>query len=66
MSTGTLTLTLNAQRELCVLSKAGGTPLGVDELMKVVTIGVDIVREMTGEIETALKADEAVRIIEVR
>ena len=40
--------------------------MGVDELMKVVTIGVDIVREMTGEIETALKADEAVRIIEVR
>lgn len=66
VSTGTLTLTLNAQRELCVLSKAGGTPLGVDELMKVVTIGVDVVREMTAEIEAALKADEGVRVIEVR
>ena len=40
--------------------------MSVDELMKVVTIGVDIVREMTGEIEGALQADEAVRIIEVR
>lgn len=66
VSTGTLTLTLNAQRELCVLSKAGGTPLGVDELMKVVTIGVSVVREMTAEIEAALKADEGVRVIEVR
>jgi exosome complex component RRP45 len=66
VSTGTLTLTLNAQRELCVLSKAGGTPLSVEELMKVVSIGVDVVREMTTEIETALKEDEKVRIVEVR
>lgn len=40
--------------------------MGVDELMKVVTIGVDVVREMTAEIEAALKADEGVRVIEVR
>jgi hypothetical protein len=34
--------------------------------MKVVSIGVDVVREMTAEIETALKEDEKVRIVEVR
>lgn len=66
IASGTLTLTLNAQRELCVLSKAGGNPLGVEELMKVVTLGVDVVREMTSEMEAALKADEAVRIVDVR
>jgi exosome complex component RRP45 len=66
ISSGTLTLTLNAQRELCVLSKAGGTPLSVEEIMKVVTLGVDVVREMTGEVEKALKEDEKVRVVEVR
>lgn len=66
IASGTLTLTLNAQRELCVLSKAGGNPLAVEELMKVVTLGVDVVREMTGEMEAALKEDEAVRIVDVR
>jgi hypothetical protein len=34
--------------------------------MKVVTLGVDVVREMTSEMEAALKADEAVRIVDVR
>ena len=49
-----------------MLSKAGGNPLAVEELMKVVTLGVDVVREMTGEMEAALKEDEAVRIVDVR
>ena len=29
-------------------------------------MGVDVVREMTSEMESALKADETVRIIDVR
>lgn len=66
IATGTLTLTLNAQRELCVLSKAGGTPLTVEDVMKVVNIGVDVVREMNAEIEEAIKKDEAVRVVDVR
>lgn len=65
IAVGTLTLTLNAQRELCVLSKAGGSPLTADEIMKVVRLGVDIVREMSGEIDEALKLDASVRVIEV-
>ncbi|KAJ9120171.1 hypothetical protein QFC22_003070 [Naganishia vaughanmartiniae] len=66
IATGCLTLTLNAQRELCVLSKAGGTPLAKDELMRVVRLAVERVRDMTKALEDALKADEKIRIIEVR
>jgi len=66
LSTGTLTITLNAQRELCVLSKAGGTPLGADEIMGVVRVGVERVRVMVKRIEDELERDKAGRIVEVR
>ena len=66
LSTGTLTLTLNAQRELCVLSKAGGTPLAATEIMGVVHVGVDRVRMMVKTIEIALEKDRGERIVEVR
>lgn len=35
LSNGTLTVTLNSQQEICVLSKAGGVPLPADDIMKV-------------------------------
>ncbi|KAL7340183.1 hypothetical protein BJY59DRAFT_714711 [Rhodotorula toruloides] len=34
LCTGTLTLALNSQSEICVLSKQGGAPLGADEVMR--------------------------------
>lgn len=61
-----MTVTLNAQRELCVLSKAGGTALSVDEVMAVVRVGVERVRQNVKAIEDALVKDAAQRIIEVR
>jgi exosome complex component RRP45 len=66
LATGTLSLTLNAQRELCVLSKAGGTPLGADEIMGVVRVAVDRVRDLIRTLEDALERDRAVRVVEVR
>jgi exosome complex component RRP45 len=66
LSTGSLSLTLNAQRELCVLSKAGGTPLMPGEIMGVVRVGVDRVREMVKKLEEALARDREERVIEVR
>ncbi|CAD6590641.1 MAG: hypothetical protein TREMPRED_005835 [Tremellales sp. Tagirdzhanova-0007] len=66
LSTGTLTLTLNAQRELCVLSKAGGTPLAASEIMGVVHVGVDRVRIMVKIVEDALEKDRGERVVEVR
>lgn len=68
LSTGTMTVTLNAQRELCVLSKAGGSPLSVDELMRVVKLGAERVKELVRQLEDGLKADWEVRrkVIEVQ
>ncbi|KAK4684809.1 exosome complex component RRP45, partial [Tremellales sp. Uapishka_1] len=66
LASGTMTVTLNAQRELCVLSKAGGTPLTADEIMGVVRVGVEKVREMVKQIEAALERDKGTRVIEIR
>ncbi|KAL7420787.1 3'-5'-exoribonuclease [Cryptotrichosporon argae] len=66
LADGTLTLTLNAQRELCVLSKAGGAALAVDELMSLVNVGVDRVREVGRAIDDALERDRRTRVVEVR
>jgi exosome complex component RRP45 len=66
MSTGTMTVTLNAQRELCVLSKAGGTPLSAVEIMGVVRVGVVRVREQIKVMDAALERDQKSRVIEVR
>lgn len=66
VSSGSLTLTLNPQRELCVLSKAGGTPLAAEEIMTAVKVGVDRVRDMVRTMEEALEADKATRVVEVR
>ena len=61
-----MTVTLNAQRELCVLSKAGGTPLSTVEVMGVVRVGVDRVRELGKIMDNALDADQKERVVEVR
>jgi exosome complex component RRP45 len=66
LCSGTLTLTMNAQREMCVLSKAGGTPLDLSEIMAVVRVGVDRVRELVKILEDALELDRGGRVIEVR
>lgn len=49
-----------------MLSKAGGTPLAKHDLMRVVRLGVEKVRDMTKALEDALREDELVRVIEVR
>jgi exosome complex component RRP45 len=66
VSSGSLTLTLNPQRELCVLSKAGGTPLAAQDIMSAVRVGVDRVRDLVKIMESALEADRASRVVEVR
>ncbi|WWC98319.1 hypothetical protein V866_005210 [Kwoniella sp. B9012] len=66
LCSGTLTVTMNAQREICVLSKAGGTPLSVEEIMGVVRVGVDKVRDMVKIMDEALEKDRENRVVEVR
>lgn len=62
MSTGTLTLTLNAQREICVLSKAGGQPIELEALMRIVHLGAEKVRDLDQLVKAALAADAARRL----
>ena len=38
LSRGTMSLCLNAQRELCVVQKAGGVPLALDEILRLVGV----------------------------
>ncbi|GAA6001171.1 hypothetical protein JCM10207_007443 [Rhodosporidiobolus poonsookiae] len=57
LCTGTLTLTLNAQSEICVLSKQGGAPLAADDVMRAVTIGVERVRELEEMVVRALERE---------
>lgn len=37
-----MTLSMNAQRELCVVQKAGGVPMAVDELLRLVGMSLAI------------------------
>lgn len=66
LADGKMTITLNAQRELCVLSKAGGSALSPDEIMDVVRVGVERVRANVKEMEEALEGDRQRRVVEVR
>lgn len=65
LAAGTMTITLNAQRELCVLSKAGGSALSPDEILSVVRVGVDRVRALVKTMDEALEADRQQRVVEV-
>lgn len=66
LCTGTLTLALNAQSEICVLSKQGGAPLAADDVLRAVTIGVERVREVDDKVRRALEDEKRRRVVEVR
>jgi len=59
-------LTLNAQSEICVLSKQGGLPISADEIMRVLMVGVERVKELDERIKEALEEDKRKRVREVR
>lgn len=66
LATTTVHLALNAQKELCVMHKAGGMPMSVEEIMKCVRIGVERVKEVTKTVNDALEEDWKGRVVEVR
>ncbi|KAF9814262.1 hypothetical protein IEO21_05201 [Rhodonia placenta] len=65
LSAGLLSIALNAQRELCVVQKAGGVPLDPNEVLRIVDIAVGKVKELDGIVEARLKEDWAGRVVEV-
>lgn len=66
LCTGTLTVALNSQSEICVLSKQGGAPLPAEDVMRAVMIGVERVREVDEVVKAALEAEKKRRVVEVR
>ena len=66
LSAGLLSVALNAQRELCVVQKAGGVPLAPDEVMRIIDVAVGKAKELDKLVEDRLKEDWAGRHVEVR
>lgn len=61
-----MSIALNAQREICVLQKAGGVPLSQDEILNIVNIAVVKVKELDQLVEERLREDWHGRKVEVR
>jgi exosome complex component RRP45 len=66
LSAGLMSIALNAQRELCVVQKAGGVPLEPDELVRIIDIAVGKVKELDKLVEERLAEDWKGRTVEVR
>lgn len=58
---GTMTITMNIHKEICALSKAGGIPLEMDQVLRCSQIAVVKVSETTELIQKALEEDKAAR-----
>lgn len=59
LCSGTLTLTLNAQNEICVLTKAGGQALSVKEIMRIIGIGKQKIKDIDATVKKALDKERA-------
>lgn len=66
LATTTLHLALNSQKELCVLHKAGGMPLTVEEIMRCVKIATERVKVLSAQLNDELDEDWKGRIVEIR
>ncbi|ORX56261.1 ribosomal protein S5 domain 2-like protein [Hesseltinella vesiculosa] len=58
---GDMTITMNAHKELCSMSKAGGIPLDIDQIPRCSQIAQVKVADITEMIESALAQDKAAR-----
>ncbi|KAI1793451.1 ribosomal protein S5 domain 2-like protein [Ganoderma leucocontextum] len=66
LSAGLLSVALNAQKELCVVQKAGGVPLAAEEVLGIMDIAVVKARELDKLIEARLQEDWKGRVVEIR
>jgi len=66
LSAGLVSIALNAQKELCVLQKLGGVPLGAQEVIDLVEIVVAKAKEVHELVEKRLQEDWKSRVVEVR
>ncbi|KAF8435965.1 ribosomal protein S5 domain 2-type protein [Boletus edulis BED1] len=66
LSAGAMSIALNAQREICVLHKAGGVPTAPDEILRLLNVTVGIAKDLDKLVEARLREDWAERKVEVR
>ena len=66
LSAGTMSVVLNAQREICVLHKAGGVPTASDEILRLLNVAVGVAKDLDKLVEARLREDWAGRKVEVR
>ena len=65
LSAGVMSIALNAQRELCVVQKAGGVPLSPSEIVRIVGVSTDKSKELDRFVRDRLEEDWKTRRIEV-
>lgn len=58
LCTGTLTLTINPQNEICVLTKDGGEPVSVGNIMRIIGIAKNRVAEIEQTVKKALEKEK--------
>ena len=66
LASGSLSLALNAQRELCVVQKAGGVPLAQDEILRMINVAIEKAKDLDSFVESRLREDWVGRVVEVR
>ncbi|KAG9308739.1 ribosomal protein S5 domain 2-type protein [Chiua virens] len=66
LSAGTMSVALNAQREICVLHKAGGVPTAPEEILRLLNVAVGIAKDLDKLVEVRLREDWAGRKVEIR
>ena len=65
LSAGVMSIALNAQRELCVVQKAGGVPLAPAEIVRIVAVATDKSKELDRLVRERLEEDWKTRRVEV-
>lgn len=58
---GDMTITMNIHKEICALSKAGGIPLEMEQVIRCSKIAIVKVTEITEQIQKALADDRQKR-----
>ncbi|KAJ7056576.1 ribosomal protein S5 domain 2-type protein [Mycena amicta] len=65
LSAGLMSVALNAQKELCVVQKLGGVPLGMDEILRLIDVAVSKAKDLNRLVEAKLKEDWQGRNVEL-
>ena len=65
LSAGVMSIALNAQRELCVVQKAGGVPLSPAEILRIVAVSTEKSKQLDKFVRERLEEDWKTRTVEV-